>query len=88
MQLSHLRCALLREGRIPAGFLRGGAQIACIRPGMAVHICSSVSKLRLSVLRTVQAVMVDKPKEKAGGRASAMDTMGYSPSGMPAGLTL
>ena len=33
--------------------------------------------------------MVDKPKEKAGGgRASAMDTMGYSPSGMPAGLTL
>ena len=35
-----------------------------------------------------QAVMVDKPKDKLTGKASAMDTMGYSPSGMPAGLTL
>ena len=32
--------------------------------------------------------MVEKPKEGRVGKASAMDTMGYSPSGMPAGLTM
>ena len=36
----------------------------------------------------LQAVMVDKPKERGSSRSSPMDTMGYSPSGMPAGLTM
>ena len=34
-----------------------------------------------------QAVMVEKPKPRARATAD-IDTMGYSPSGMPAGLTM
>ena len=39
------------------------------------------------IMLTTQAVMVDKPKPKARG-AGAVDTMGYTPSGMPAGMTI
>ena len=39
------------------------------------------------IMLTTQAVMVDKPKPMARG-AGAVDTMGYTPSGMPAGMTI
>ena len=47
-----------------------------------------VREIRDSFVRSVQAVMVEKPKDGNVGKASAMDTMGYNPSGMPAGMTL
>ena len=39
------------------------------------------------IMLTTQAVMVEKPKHKAGAVASA-STGGYTPSGMPAGMTI
>ena len=42
------------------------------------------------IMLTTQAVMVEKPKEKGAARAAGGGGMpgGYSPSGMPAGLTM
>ncbi len=42
------------------------------------------------IMLTTQAVMVEKPKEKGAAKAGGGGGMpgGYSPSGMPAGLTM
>jgi chaperonin GroL len=40
------------------------------------------------IMLTTQAVMVEKPKPKAGGGANPLANPGFSPSGMPAGMTI
>lgn len=59
----------------PAKVTRSGLQNACSIAG---------------IMLTTQAVMVEAPKEKAAGKGgrSASNNMGFSPSGMPAGLSI
>lgn len=59
----------------PAKVTRSGLQNACSIAG---------------IMLTTQAVMVEAPKDKAAGKGgrSPMNNPGFSPSGMPAGLSI
>ena len=40
------------------------------------------------IMLTTQAVMVEKPRDRAGRAANATSNPGFNASGMPAGLTM
>ena len=67
-------CDLIAAGVLdPAKVTRSGLTNAC---GIA------------GIMLTTQAVMVEKPKARGGGGGGGSSNPGYSPSGMPAGMTI